>query len=89
MNEKIYVGTGKADSKYPETYVHISLDMTAIKAIYKEHVFKSDKGNEYLSLTVAKKREKDQYGKTHYVTLRVMEENPAKQKEAFEDQVPF
>jgi len=61
--EKIYVGSGKKADKFDIVNITICLDNKL-----KEHIY-DYKGKKYINLTVAAKREKDQYNKTHYVAI--------------------
>ena len=61
MSDKIYVGSGKS-SNYG---VNISVCLTDLP---KEHIFEYN-GKKYIKLTVNEKREVDQYGKTHSVSV--------------------
>ena len=61
--DKIYVGNGKENEQYG--FVNFSVCLTDLP---QEHVTEF-KGKKYINLTVSKKRETDQYGKTHTVTV--------------------
>ena len=61
--EKIYVGKGV--EKFDGDQIAISVNLTDLP---KEFKFEYDK-KEYIKLIVQKRREKDQYGKTHYVAI--------------------
>lgn len=61
--EKIYVGKGV--SKFDGDQVACSICLSEIP---KEHMFEYD-GKKYVKVIVQKKREVDQYGKTHYVAI--------------------
>jgi len=64
MNEeKIYVGSGKKHAEYDIVNVSVCLS-----DLPKEHMFEYQ-GKQYIKLTVAAKKETDQYGKTHYVAV--------------------
>ena len=63
QKEKIYVGSGK--SKFDGDQVAVSVCLSDLP---KEFIFEyNDK--KYVKLIVQKKREADQYGKTHYVAI--------------------
>ena len=64
MSEKIYIGKGKQIKDFDMVQVSINLE----EALEHKHEYQ---GKEYLTFTVAKLREADQYGKTHtaYVSL--------------------
>lgn len=63
-DEKIYCGSGKAHA----TYDIVNIDV-CIEKIPKEFISEDKNGNKWLKLTVSKKREVDQYGKSHTVTV--------------------
>jgi len=60
MNEKKYVGSGKKVGNYD------LVNFTISEEKLKEHWFEY-MGKRYVKLTIGKKRETDQYGKTHTV----------------------
>jgi hypothetical protein len=64
-NEKIYCGRGKTFGQYGTISVSICLD-----DIPAEYITKSDKnGKRYVKVNVDAKREADDYGNTHTVTV--------------------
>ena len=63
MEQKIYVGSGRKVEKYDIVNITICLDDKI-----KPHIYDFN-GKKYLNLTVAAKKEADQYGKTHYVAI--------------------
>jgi|TARA_R110002073_G_C9054363_1_gene544276 hypothetical protein len=63
MEEKIYVGSGK--SKFDGNLVSCSLCLTDLPA---EHIYEYN-NKKYIKLNVQKKKEEDQYGKTHSVSI--------------------
>ena len=62
MNEKKYVGSGKKVGNYD------LVNFTIGEEKLKEHWFEY-MGKRYVKLTLGKKRETDQYGKTHTVWI--------------------
>lgn len=70
-DKKIYIGSGKQVPNYE--MVNCSICLSDIK----EHVYEYN-GKKYLNITVAKKKEPDQYGKTHSVSIN--EYKPEKQE---------
>ena len=62
MSEKIYCGRGKQG----RFGVRISL---CLNDLPKEHITTANNGKKYISLNVDAKREPDQYGNTHTVTV--------------------
>lgn len=63
MSDKKYVGSGKKAGNYD--IVNISVCLSDLP---KEDIFEYN-GKKYIKLTVAAKREADQYGKTHTVYI--------------------
>ena len=62
-NNKKYVGSGKQTH---EAFINIAIEVT--NQDFKEAIYEYN-GKKYVKLTVGKKREADQYGKTHYVCI--------------------
>ena len=84
--EKIYVGNGK--EKFEGNMVQISVCLTELP---KEHVFEFD-GKKYIKLNVVKKKEVDQYGKSHYIEVDTWRPNVGEQKTQQvqeDDDLPF
>jgi hypothetical protein len=73
--ERVYVGSGKQVGDYE--IVNISIQASKLKDAWYDY-----NGEKYARLTVAKKREVDQYGKTHtvYVNDYKPEEGTSKPK---------
>ena len=69
-DEKIYCGSGKAHT----TYDIVNIDV-CIEKIPKEFISQDKNGNSWLKLTVSKKKEIDQYGKSHAVTVNTLKLN--------------
>jgi len=63
MNEKKYVGTGRQAPNGLDI-INISIAESKVKEFWTEY-----NGERYLKLGVSKKREPDQYGKTHSVFI--------------------
>jgi len=62
-NDQIFIGSGK--EKFEGNLIECSICLTDIP---KEHIFEYQ-GKKYLKIKVQKKREADQYGKTHSVSI--------------------
>ena len=62
MNEKKYVGRGKRVGNYD------LINLTIGEEKLKQHWFEN-MGKRYVKLTIGKKKETDQYGKTHTVWI--------------------
>ena len=88
MADKIYVGSGK-EGKY-EGCINITLCLEDFMAHRMEYMNEYN-GKHYIKLNVVKKRETDQYGKTHYVAIDTWEpgQKEEKKEEAFTDSIPF
>ncbi len=69
MSEKIYVGSGKEFGQYGAVNL-----MLCLSKIPKEHIFEYE-GNKYIKLISNKKRETDQYGKTHSLEVDTWKPN--------------
>jgi len=70
--DRIYCGTGK--EKFGGNLVEVSLCLTDLP---KDKIFEYN-GKKYIKLKVVKKKEVDQYGKSHYVEVDMFE--PQKQE---------
>lgn len=73
MIEKIFLGSGREVGKYK--YVACSMAIEDIEKYSK----KAKNGKRYINFLVGKKKEKDQYGKTHW--LAIDEYNPETKEE--------
>tara|TARA_R110002073_G_scaffold281138_4_gene445393 strand:+ start:227 stop:484 length:258 start_codon:yes stop_codon:yes gene_type:complete len=80
--DKIYVGSGV--SKFDGDQVACSLCLTDIP---QEHMFEYN-GKKYIKLIVQKKREADQYGKTHYVAIDTWKPEPKEEEKKVAEQEP-
>lgn len=83
-DDRIFVGSGK-EHKYG---VNVSVCLSDLP---KEHIFEYN-GKKYIKLKVNKKREADDYGKTHYVevdTWKPDTENRVEVKEEDSSDLPF
>jgi len=81
--ERFYVGNGV--EKFDGDQVACSLCLSDLP---KEHVFEYE-GKKYIKLKVTKKREVDQYGKSHYVEVDTWKPEPKKQQAQQDDDLPF
>jgi hypothetical protein len=68
--DKIYIGSGI--EKFEGNLIEVSL---CISDIPKEWIFEYQ-GKKYLKIKVQKKREPDQYGKTHSVEINTFKPEP-------------
>ena len=78
MLERVYCGSGK--EKFDGNLVEISL---CVSDLPKGRIFEFD-GKKYIKLKVVKKREIDQYGKSHYVEVDMFE--PQQKEQSFTKQ---
>ena len=70
MEDKIYVGSGT--EKFDGNLVSCSLCLSDLP---KEHVFEYS-GKKYIKLNVQKKKQADEYGKTHFVAVDTWKPEP-------------
>ena len=69
-DEKIFCGSGKAFTfQNGGSKIGVMLDMDMLSKHFKEHGFTTQNGKRMMKIDVTEKREVDQYGKTHMVTL--------------------
>ena len=85
-SEKIYVGNGT--EKFDGDMVQFSLNLTKLGKDAGEHMFDYN-GEKYIKLKVVKKREADEYGKTHYVAIDTWKPEPKKDEVKEEKDLPF
>jgi len=85
--EKIYVGSGKKAANYDIVNITVCLDDKI-----KPHIYEYN-GKKYINLTVAAKKEIDQYKKSHYVAINTFKPDEKKQDSTPEpeqnDDLPF
>ena len=63
---KIYVGSGK--EKFDGNLIDVSINLSKISGASKDYIFEYG-GDKFIKLKVVKKKEIDEYGKTHYVEV--------------------
>lgn len=71
--EKIYVGSGREVGNYGNIAISFALEDV------KQYAKQANNGKQYVNLIIGKKKEKDQYGKTHW--LAIDEYNPETKEE--------
>ena len=64
--EKIYVGSGK--ERFEGSLINTTINLTKISKTCKDYIFEYG-GDKYLKLKVVKKKQEDEYGKSHYVEV--------------------
>ena len=84
MEEKIYVGSGT--EKFDGNLVSASLCLSDLPA---EHMTTGKNGKKYINLNVQKKKEKDQYGNTHYIAVDTWKPDVKKAEQPHEEDLPF
>tara|TARA_R110000751_G_scaffold16235_1_gene51599 strand:- start:2575 stop:2829 length:255 start_codon:yes stop_codon:yes gene_type:complete len=84
MEEKIYVGSGT--EKFDGNLVSCSLCLSDLPS---EHIQTGRNGKKYINLNVQKKKETDQFGKTHYVAVDTWKPEPKKEVEDSNKDLPF
>ena len=82
--DRIYVGNGV--EKFDGDMVEFSLNLTKLGKEATEHMFEYN-GEKFIKLKVAKMKETNEYGKTHYVEVNTFK--PEAKKEAVADDLPF
>ena len=83
--DKIYLGNGKEFFDGDE--IKLSLNLTKLKEA-AEHIFEF-KDNKYIKLKVCKKKETDEYGKTHYVQVDTFKPKDDFEPKQEEKDIPF
>lgn len=84
MEEKIYVGSGT--EKFDGNLVSASICLTDLPV---EHIQTAKNGKKYINLNVQKKKEVDQYGKTHYVAVDTWKPEAKKEVADSSGDLPF
>tara|TARA_R110002012_G_scaffold16404_4_gene63419 strand:+ start:15651 stop:15905 length:255 start_codon:yes stop_codon:yes gene_type:complete len=84
MEDKIYVGSGT--EKFEGNLVSISICLSDLPAA---HMQTAKNGKKYINLNVQKKKEEDQYGKTHFVAVDTWKPEPKKQEAKVDEDLPF
>lgn len=92
--ERIYVGSGK--EKFEGSLINTTLNISKLMKMAEEYIFEYA-GDKYIKLKVVKKKEMDEYGKTHYIEVDTWKpSNPQKQdfpdskpKNNSDDEIPF
>ena len=89
--EKIYIGTAK-EKVFDDggSVIKITMSLDGMKEHFDKYGFITDKGMHKIKLIVSKRREEDQYGNTHYVTIDTWKPEPTETpSEKEEDYIPF
>ena len=64
--DKIYVGSGK--EMFEGSLVNTSINLSKISRNAKDYIFEYG-GDKFIKLKVVKKKETDEYGKSHYIEV--------------------
>ena len=83
--DRIYVGNGV--EKFDGDMVEFSLNLTKLGKEATDHMFEYN-GEKFIKLKVAKMKETNEYGKTHYVEVNTFKPE-AKKAEPVADDLPF
>jgi len=95
MSEKIYVGNGKKKTfQDGGSVINIMLSLDGIKEHFENYGFTTDQGKKKLKLVLSERKEIDQYGNSHYLTVdtwKPEQQQPSNldQKAIDEDDIPF
>tara|TARA_R100000781_G_C3971023_1_gene90165 strand:- start:36 stop:311 length:276 start_codon:yes stop_codon:yes gene_type:complete len=86
--EKIYVGSGV--EKFEGNLINSTICLTDIQQNAADYVFEFN-GKKYIKVKVQKKKEVDQYGKTHFVEVDTWkpEAKSSQPVESTDDDLPF
>ena len=82
---KNYIKVGNGVEKFDGNLVETTINLSKLKD--SEHIFEFN-GDKYIKLKVAKKREVDEYGKTHYVEVDTWKPEKKTSEETDKD-LPF
>lgn len=86
-DDKIYVGTAKEKTfNDGGSIIKIMLSLDGMKDHFDNYGFTTEQGKKKIKLLVSQRREPDQYGNTHYVTIDTWK--PESQATAPEPETP-
>lgn len=92
-SEKIFVGSGRKKTfNDGGSIINIMLSLDGLKEHFENYGFKTDQGKHKLKLVLSERREIDQYGNTHYLTVdtwKPEQKQPDEKPESFTDDIPF
>ena len=98
--KKIYVGSGK--EKFDGNLIDVSINLSRISETSKDFIFEYG-GDKFIKLKVVKKKEMDEYGKSHYVEVDTWKPtsaataedkgmsfgDPVRTEQPYDDGIPF
>ena len=77
MENKIYCGSGKEITfQTGGSLISITLDIETLQRFFKEHGFTTQQGKKKMKFNVSTRRETDQYGNTHSVSIDTWKPEP-------------
>jgi hypothetical protein len=102
MADKIYCGNGRIKNfGNGGSIINITVDLDTLNREFAEYGFNTDQGKKKIKLIVGERREVDQYGNSHHVTVDTWKPDgqqngavnvnsvPASVHEEFEDEIPI
>jgi len=77
--EKIYVGNGK-EHVFGDggKIIKLRIGLDNLKKYHELYGFTTDAGKHMITLIVSERREKDQYGNSHFVTVDTFKPDPSR-----------
>ena len=70
MSDKIYIGSGKEKTfDNGGSVINCMITLDGLNQIFKDHGFTTQQGVKKLKIIVGKRREPDQWGNTHSVSI--------------------
>jgi hypothetical protein len=87
MEGKVYVGSGK-EKKFENggSIINVLLDVDDLAAHFKEFGFTTQQGKRKIRVNVTERKEADQWGNTHSVSIDTFKPKP---KDDSLDSIPF
>ena len=82
MSEKIYCGSGK--EKFDGDLISVNI---CLSDIHKEEIQTGKNGKKYVRINVSKRKQEDNYGNTHSVSIDTWK--PEMKKEEVKEDLPF
>jgi len=94
MEDKIYIGSAKEKTfQDGGSVINIMLSLDGLNEHFKNYGFTTDQGKKKLKLVLSRRREIDQYGNSHYVTVDTwkpeQQNTPVAPAPIPEDDIPF
>ena len=90
MTDKIYIGSAKKkDFQDGGSLINIMLSLDGMAEHFKNYGFTTDQGKKKIKLILSERREIDQYGNSHYVTVDTWKPDSAPAPVVAEDDISF